>query len=48
MFPAGFEPANPESQRSKTHALDDAGTEICTPLDAWGMKRIRYADGDLT
>jgi len=48
MFPAEFEPANRASERPQTHALDGAGTEICTPLDALGIKRIPYAYGDLT
>jgi hypothetical protein len=28
MTPAGFEPAIPASERSQTHALDGAATEI--------------------
>jgi hypothetical protein len=48
MFPTGFEPANPARERLQTHALDHAGTEIYTPHDAWGIKRIPYAYGDLT
>ena len=45
MFPVGFEPAIPASERSQTHVLDRAATGIRTILDALRMRVCDYGPG---